>query len=579
MSGNRLFLTIQAMKNNKILTEALRYLSLGFSIIPVGRDKKPLIPWKKYQKEKATSEEIKEWIIRFPDMNIGAVTGAISGIVVVDVEKEGSTEGIAPTATVKTGGDGWHFYYKHPGRPISNSARLIAPLTDIRGDGGYVVLPPSIHSSGNTYKWSDSAPIEQGFSNLPDEVLKKIDAAGEKTEVLDVSQGSRNATATKYIGRVLRQLTSDLWDTAGWASLRDWNATHAKPPLPENELEMIFSSIKEREYKQRGDKDAPNSKQPPFAPCTLTDLYKEEFPPKRWVVQDLIPFGSITALTGDSNSYKTFLTQSMAGSIATGNSFLGHFPTTQGKVFIVDEENHRRQVQERFKELGIKATPNIILLSHAGVKIDQKEHVKKLCQLINKDGPVLVILDSLVRLHGGEENSATDMAKAFAGMKKLVASDRAVLFIHHHRKPKQFANNGSNHNIRGSSDILAAVDTHLAVTRKDAEIAITQTKMRLQPEMKPFKAALVPTNEGISFTYQGEDTSEEDRRKEIYDAIKTALSESTQPLTIANLAEETKISETRIRQAIKELLMEKDITVLDKRGEQGRRYYSLPESV
>ncbi|OGZ66323.1 MAG: hypothetical protein A3C50_01255 [Candidatus Staskawiczbacteria bacterium RIFCSPHIGHO2_02_FULL_43_16] len=559
--------------NTQMLEQALRCQALGFSVFPVGRNKIPLISWKQYQNERATPEQIKAWFTQFPDMNIGCATGAISGIIVVDVEKGGPVETFPKTATVRTGGLGWHLYYKYPNQTIKNSARKLAELTDVRGDGGYVVLPPSIHASGNAYEWL--TPPEDGFTDIPVDLLQRMTESNpNKLDSVKIVEGMRNETATKYIGRVLHHLPLDLFESAGWAALKDWNATIAHPPLNEGELGLIFASISQREQKNRGDKDS-SAKPVNFTPFTLTDLYKEEFPPGRWVIQDLIPLGTITALTGDSNTYKTFLTQSMAASIASGIPFLGHFPTTPGKVLIVDEENHRRQVQERFKDLGINATLDIIFLSLEGVKVDNEEHIEKLKEIIEKEKPVLVIFDSLVRLHGGEENSATEMSATFSGMKKLICDDLAILFIHHHRKPQGFAKKSSSQSIRGSSDILAAVDAHLAVDRKDTDFTISQTKMRLQPEIKPFKASLVPTEKGTwEFVYKGVDTSEDDRIQESYDAVKGALAEASEPLTIDMLADETQLPLARLRQTVRDLLKSKEVVVA-KVGAHGVHYYEL----
>lgn len=563
-----------------IFNQALRYYDLGWSIIPVGRDKKPLQQWKQYQEKRATPQEIEGWTNGFSNMNIGVVTGPISGIVVIDVEKGGDISQFPKTAMAKTGGGGWHLYYRYPAnlaRSIMNSTRKLAPLTDVRATGGYCVLPPSIHSSGNSYEWI-VAP-EDGLTEIPPELLERLitndssQVSPDSTTTGDVAEGTRNDTATKYIGRVLHHLPLDLWQEAGWLALRGWNITHAKPPLDDIELRLIFESISQRERQSR-ELDA--GKTINLKPFTLTELYNQVFPPGRWVVKDLIALGTITALTGDSNSYKTFLTQAMASSVVSGNPFLGHFPVTPGKVLVVDEENHRRHIQERFKSLGINATSDIIFLSSEGIKIDNEEHLKKLKEIIEKEKPTLVILDSLVRLHRGEENSAKEMSAAFSAMKQLVSDDRAILFIHHHRKPQGFARKNINHSIRGSSDIIAAVDSHLAIDRRGNDFVVAQTKMRLQPEVKPFKVSLVPNGDGTwLFVYQGADTSVEDRLQEDYDEVKTIITESSESLTIDMIADETQIPLPRIRQALKDLLKDK-VIVITKIGAHGTHFYGLP---
>lgn len=564
------------MNRETVFNQAVRYHSLGYSIIPVGQDKIPLVPWKKYQKERATPQEIEAWTYQFPNMNIGVVTGAISGIVVIDVEKDGDISQFPPTVMSKTGGGGWHLYYAYPNVPISNSARKLAPLTDVRGDGGYVVLPPSIHTSGKAYEWL-KAP-ENGLAEIPPDLLARLtDNSIPQTETDytgDVQQGERNDTATRFIGKVLHYLPAGLWEPVAWPALKDWNANHANPPLSESELRLVLNSIKEREHNARGGEAELIN----FTPFTLTDLYKENFPPARWVVQDLIPLGTIIALTGDANTYKTFLTQSMAACVASGSPFLDHFPTAKGKALIVDEENHRMHIKDRFKELGIAETPDIIFLSLNGIKIDNPEHLEHLRELIEKEKPTLVVLDSLIRLHGGEENSASEMSVAFSAMKKLVADDRAILFIHHHRKPQGFAKKSGSQSIRGSSDIIAAVDGHLAIDRKGSDFIITQTKMRLQPEIKPFMASLAPTIEGnYVFIYRGEDTSADDQIQETCEAIISALEQSSMLLSVDMLEDETKLPKSKIRLALKKLVKSGDV-IIAAVGPHGEHFFGLPQA-
>jgi len=231
------------------LEHALKYLDFGFSVIPVGNDKKPLIRWEKYQKEKATEEEVEKWFSDSDNYNIGIITGEISGIVVVDVEAGGKTENLPPTVISKTGGGGWHFFYKHPSKPIKNSVR-IREKTDIRGDGGYVVAPPSRHKSGNKYEWLVS-PEEANFAELPQWVLEgTISNEKQKTDWQAVTQGvregQRNETATSFIGKLLHDLSPELWETAGWDSVVVWNKKNS-PPLSEKELRDAWESIRKRE--------------------------------------------------------------------------------------------------------------------------------------------------------------------------------------------------------------------------------------------------------------------------------------------------------------------------------------------
>ena len=78
-----------------------------------------------------------------------------------------SYEGLPKTLTAITS-NGRHYYFQHPGGTVRNSASLLAKDVDIRGDGGYVVAPSSLHASGDKYYWEDaSIPVTE----LPDWLL------------------------------------------------------------------------------------------------------------------------------------------------------------------------------------------------------------------------------------------------------------------------------------------------------------------------------------------------------------------------------------------------------------------------
>jgi hypothetical protein len=98
---------------------------------------------------------IRSWWKKWPDSNVGIVTGAISGIAVLDIdgpEGEESIKGLnlPVTVEVKTR-RGRHLYFRHPGYPVKNCVGMLSGL-DLKGDGGYVVAPPSKHAEGN-YTW------------------------------------------------------------------------------------------------------------------------------------------------------------------------------------------------------------------------------------------------------------------------------------------------------------------------------------------------------------------------------------------------------------------------------------------
>ncbi|MDY0063304.1 MAG: phage/plasmid primase, P4 family, partial [Myxococcota bacterium] len=110
-------------------------------------------------------ETIRGWFGRWPESNLGVMTGPISGVVVLDVDGDTGRETLArleavlgplpPTPTSRTGSGGLHYLFAHPGQEqrVVNRAHALGPCLDIRGNGGLFVMPPSLHLSGNRYQW------------------------------------------------------------------------------------------------------------------------------------------------------------------------------------------------------------------------------------------------------------------------------------------------------------------------------------------------------------------------------------------------------------------------------------------
>jgi hypothetical protein len=106
--------------------------------------------------------QIEQWWRRWPDANVAIRTGAPSGLVVLDIDpRHGGDDTLArlehdhgplPAGRrVATGGGGLHLYLCHPGGTVRNHAGRLGPGVDLRGDGGYILAPPSRHASGSTY--------------------------------------------------------------------------------------------------------------------------------------------------------------------------------------------------------------------------------------------------------------------------------------------------------------------------------------------------------------------------------------------------------------------------------------------
>lgn len=175
---------------NNMLHAALHYAELGFAVFPLKpRDKVPLTHHG-CKDASRDPQQIRKWWNRLPDCNIGLATGAVSNnicVIDIDIDEEKGIDGsdtlsewerrngkLPDTAIAITGRGGYHYYYKIT-EPIKNRANILEGI-DFRGDGGYVVAPPSIHSNGNQYEWEfdiDEYPITEA----DDKVIKLLATA------------------------------------------------------------------------------------------------------------------------------------------------------------------------------------------------------------------------------------------------------------------------------------------------------------------------------------------------------------------------------------------------------------------
>lgn len=113
-------------------------------------------------------DRVREWWTRWPDANVAVATGARSGLLVLDIdlphgptsldELQSQLGALPRTCEQRTGSGGRQLLFAYPPGQIGNRARVL-PGIDVRGDGGYIVVPPSRHLSGDAYLWSSRTPL------------------------------------------------------------------------------------------------------------------------------------------------------------------------------------------------------------------------------------------------------------------------------------------------------------------------------------------------------------------------------------------------------------------------------------
>lgn len=199
--------------------------------------------------------------------------------------------------------------------------------------------------------------------------------------------------------------------------------------------------------------------------------------PVQWAVSNLIPLAGVSMLAGLPGTGKSFLALALARAVLTGGEYLGRAVRQFKTVLYLDAENPLQLAQDR--------TERLFGGPMAGLKV---------WGLWNPDAPALIgdprllrwaeerpliVIDSLIRFHAADENSASEMRLVMAEIRKLAAAGATVLLLHHSGKVQDTRAAGS----RGSTDILAAVDMAAELIRdEEGALTLKVRKNRMGPE-------------------------------------------------------------------------------------------------
>lgn len=197
------------------------------------------------------AEQIAHWWGMWEAANIGLATGEASGCFIVDIDPRhggddtlkallGQHGPLERKVWAATGGGGWHLYFRHPGFPVKSRANALGPGVDVKGEGGYVVAPPSRHASGKLYEWGDFDELPEA----PEWLLNLLSVAAPSpafvSEGEPIAEGGRNQTLTSMAGSMRRR---GMLEEAIYAALSVENEQRCQPPLPDMDVRKIAHSV------------------------------------------------------------------------------------------------------------------------------------------------------------------------------------------------------------------------------------------------------------------------------------------------------------------------------------------------
>jgi len=361
--------------------------------------------------------------------------------------------------------------------------------------------------------------------------------------ILPLQPGIGSGSASSNLGKKGAKKTM----TGDYTELPDgtWKRDHDSPP-------SLLQTLKQ----ERQRLNIQRTVLPQLPTLSLTALLTRQFPEYPWLVDKLLPQGGVMGVAGEPGTAKTWLLLELAQSVATGRSFLGRFATQQGAVLLIDEENGEARLQRRLTRL-INHTPDdcpVHIASMSGVNLSEEVWINSLHNTLAEIKPSLVIFDSLVRVHRGEENSAQDISRLFA----VLTSFRhdfgcAIVFSHHLRKMGFIRDLGQR--VRGSSDILAYVDSMLGLTKADTTFILAQFKNRDGNLMTPLTISVDdPTEQTTEIKVIGEVDEETTKKQQVKGLVIDALADGEKfREELLAFSKEAGISERTLAEALKEM--------------------------
>jgi Bifunctional DNA primase/polymerase, N-terminal/AAA domain/Primase C terminal 1 (PriCT-1) len=456
-----------------MLGAALDYAARGWHVFPLKPRSKVPATLDGFKSATLDAEQIAAWWKLWPQANVGIRTGSESGLVVLDVDAGGGAgslkrleaeRGKLPqTAEALTGSGGRHYLFAYPGHAVPNSAGKLAEKLDVRGDGGYIVAPPSAHESGRAYRWM--RPPENGIAEPPAWLLESGErsngAAPQIGEV--IKTGERDSTLASLAGSMRRR---GMDGPEILAALEVTNRERCKPPLPQRDVERIARSIGGKP----SEKERQAQEAEPFALEVLTAralCLLPDPPGSDHLLGPLLVRGQRLILGGHTGEGKTTLALQLVRAAVEGSEALDWQGSGELRALIIDAEQGLKTIKRRLAEAGLADSEHVDYVRVPdGLELDSDErHVAEVERLLTEGGYGLVVADPLYKLHTGDSNAereAVDLMRRFDAWRERYRF--ALLLPVHCRKP-QPGTKFSIHDLFGSSAYVRGAEVVLGLQR------------------------------------------------------------------------------------------------------------------
>ncbi|MFL0587685.1 bifunctional DNA primase/polymerase [Sphingomonas olei] len=423
-----------------LLEAALDYAAKGWPVFPcrardseAGKAKSPYVSGG-FKSASCDPAVIRAWWAQWPDAMIAAPTGAAIGAWVLDIDDEPAFAAVErelglPATRASRTSKGRHLFFAWDDTdPVRNSQKCAdLPGADVRGEGGYVILPPSLHPSGAAYTWirdeDASEPPAALMAILPTKSGKRTSEANDtryavctaaynaiaveelglpewvnseaaRLAMVVTPKGARSEAVNGFVAQAIREGWTDA--EIGGVLIHPDNAISERVRElsdPKREIDRAIAHYRTDERVADGelphirnypridwDKFLANclAKQQGKAPLhandnrigivatkgiTARELLLLDFPPVKWIVPNIIPEG-LTVLAGAPKVGKSWLALDIATAVAEGAPALGGIQCEQGRSLYLALEDNQRRLADRLRMMGYQhGSDNLVLMT------------------------------------------------------------------------------------------------------------------------------------------------------------------------------------------------------------------------
>ena len=436
--------------------KAEELVSKGWNPIPILKGQKiPAVDWKPYQEKKVTLEDISEWFGK-TDHEIAVVTGKISGITVIDLDKKEIVDG-EKTATDKRlnlpeecsrkSPNGIHHYIKY--NPDIKQTQGILDGIDIRNDGGYI----KVWDFEGEYDWlNDSPPVDYTHELLKKKQPKSFFVGGavapdQSPDLATVPEGQRHDFIVKETSRLMKILPRAEMVRTVTALVK----TQCNPVPADAEIVATINDVYER-YQYNLDIKS------------IADVESRE---TEWLWHPYIPLNMVTLIAGMPSSMKSYFVIDLALRLTLKLPFAdGTSPKKNYNVLYFPVEDSIPQTIKTRIERQDKGTPTNLFVSERTLNLTKYDAQERFKEHLHENNIDVVILDPISSFLGGKDtNSESVVRPALEFLKSLESLKVTSLLIRHTNKGETQTNFDK---VAGSGAWVQVVRSLLLVA-KDSE--------------------------------------------------------------------------------------------------------------